>query len=82
MQAFNRLKYEKFKKLKEDDSVVKTEELIELVNKLMHNLYIPTKHLEIIQEFAKDLEFRYPEFEELRLNAYDKWIHHTQGHGR
>lgn len=78
--AYSKL-WEDFQKLREDDSVVKTAELIELGNKLIYNKYIPTKHLIIIQEFAKDLEFRYPEFEELRVNAYDRWIHRTQEQG-
>jgi len=73
--------WEEFQNLKEDNSVVKTAELIELGNKLVYNKYFTTKHLEIIQEFAKNLEFRHPEFEELRVNAYDRWIYHTQGHG-
>ena len=72
--------WEEFQNLKEDDSVIKTKKLIEIGNLLVYNKYVPTKHLEIIQEFAKEMEFRYPEFEELRLNAYNKWINHTHGY--
>lgn len=73
--------WEEFQKTREDNSFLKTKELIELGNKIVYNKYVPTKHLEIIQEVAKDLEFRHPKFKELHINAYDKWIHHTQGHG-
>jgi len=57
------------------------DEIIEIGNKLIYNKFVPTKHLEIIQKVAQELESKNPEFEKLRLNAYDKWIHHTKGQG-
>ena len=57
------------------------EEIIEIGNKLIYNKYVPTKHLEIIQKVAQELESKNPAFEKLRLNAYDRWIHHTKGQG-
>lgn len=74
--------WQEFQKLKEDNSAIKTKDLIDLGNKLVYNKYIPTQHLVIIQEFAKEKELSHPAFEELRWGAYDKWIYHTQGHGR
>lgn len=73
--------WKEFQNLIEDNSFIKTKEILDLGNQLVFNKYIPTEHLVIIQEYAKEMEFRYPEFEELRLKAYDKWIYHTQGHG-
>jgi len=57
------------------------QDIIERGNKVIYNKFVPTKHLEIIQEAARKLEPKNPAFEELRLNAYDKWIHHTKGQG-
>lgn len=56
-------------------------QMVELGTKVIYNKFVRTKHLEKIQAIAKDLELDYPEFEKLRLNAYDKWIHHTKGRG-
>lgn len=56
-------------------------EMIEIGNKLIYNKYIPTQHLRIIQKTAEELESKIPEFKELRINAYDKWIHQTKGQG-
>lgn len=54
---------------------------VELGNKLIYNKFVPTKHLEIIQKVALELELKNPAFKKLKLNAYDKWIHHTRGQG-
>ncbi len=56
-------------------------DIIEVGNKLIYNKFVSTKHLEIIHKTAKELESKNPAFEKLRLNAYDKWIHHTKGQG-
>lgn len=57
------------------------QEIIDLGNKIIYNKFVPTKHLEEIQRLAQELELKNPEFQKLRLNAYDKWIHHTKGRG-
>ncbi|WP_107039837.1 hypothetical protein [Brumimicrobium mesophilum] len=73
--------WDKFQKLKNENSNVQSKEIIEIANQLIYNNAIPTKHLEIILEFAKEMEIRYPEFKALKLNAYDKWVHRSQGRG-
>ena len=57
------------------------DEIIELGHKLVYNKFVSTKHLEIIQKVAQELESQNPDFKKLRLNAYNKWIHHKKGKG-
>lgn len=72
--------WEEFQQIKDDESTIKIQEIITVGNKLVFNKYISTKHLKIILELAKEREFRYPEFEELKSNAYNKWVNHTHGY--
>ena len=72
--------WEEFQQIKDDESSIKVQETLNIGNKLVLNKYIPTRHLEIILELAKEREFRYPEFEELKSNAYNKWVNHTHGY--
>ncbi|PWH86371.1 hypothetical protein [Brumimicrobium oceani] len=72
--------WEEFQQIKDDESTIKIQEIITVGNTLVFNKYIPTKHLKIILELARKRESRNPEFEELKSNAYNKWINHTHGY--
>ena len=74
------LLWEEFDKIKESNNQKRK---IEVGNRLVYNKYVTTEHLEIILKTAKESEVHHPEFKQLRLNAYDKWIYNTQarGHG-
>ncbi|MFK7787323.1 MAG: hypothetical protein AB8B56_19525, partial [Crocinitomicaceae bacterium] len=51
-------------------------DLLSVGNKLVFNKHISRAHLDIIHSTAVELEARFPEFESLRLNAYNKQLHY------
>ena len=53
-------------------------DLIAVGNKLIYNKYLSQEHLTIIHETAIELEKRFPEFEALRLNAYNKQLDYNR----
>ena len=53
-------------------------DLIAVGNKLIYNKNLSQEHLTIIHETAIELEKRFPEFEALRLNAYNKQLDYNR----
>jgi hypothetical protein len=47
-------------------------------NKLVFNKHLSQEHLTIIFKTAAELELKFPEFIELRLNAYNKQLHYNR----
>lgn len=47
-------------------------------NKLIFNKYLTQEHLTIIYNLTVELEIKFPEFEELRLRAYNKQLHYDR----
>lgn len=72
--------WKQFEELMTSDSF-EDQEIIQLGTKIIYNKFVRTKHLETIHEIAKKKELSNPALSKLRLNAYDKWIHHTKGQG-
>lgn len=54
------------------------DDLLKLGNKLFYHNFIPSEHLQILHDTAKELESEVPEFETLRLNAEKKLVHRKQ----
>lgn len=53
-------------------------DLLSVGNKLVFNKYLTQNHLDIIHNTALELEEMFPEFESLRLNAYNKQLHYNR----
>jgi hypothetical protein len=67
--------WEKFESCKKLNAYT---DLIAVGNKLMYNKYLSQEHLTIIHETAIELQKRFPEFEALRLNAYNKQLDYNR----
>lgn len=51
------------------------DDMLKLGNKLFFHKFLPSEHLKIIHDTAKELESDFPEFKNLRLNAGKKMQH-------